>query len=382
MDGVAVAKPASRGAMVGRGPRASDHYTTVHNLIFRGFGIHTRYVGVFGYIIGQSDGWMLTEQQIAEDLGVGVDFIRSALKSFEAAGCLIRDRLREPDGRLGGAVWFITDLPAQLTQLGIGPEEISERVRAAYEEWLAAPAPASSRRSGPIGENPAQASTRGFADANEASEEDRPTGPRPAGMSEWGRSAPISDFPGQAEPGQVNPGRKKKEIEEEDPDRQAAAGDAPAPPAACRPAAEKPRTAKTATNQPSGPGADLLRALRLAEPVSEQVVRQCHEHVTELLETWTAPDLMAYVTRQVSGGNVRNLMGLVTRTVRDMRPKPAAPGPARPDAPAWCGACGSHYPDDRAAKNPRFRLVLDPERDVETPCGACHPSRVSIPVPS
>lgn len=133
------------GARVGRGPMADDNYTRLHNIAVRG-GIPTQYVGVFGYIASHTEGWRLTQEQVARDLKVGVAFVRSALKAIEAAGCLIRTRERTPEGTLGGALWFVTDLPMQLRGLGITDEAlVNERVQAAYEAWLA-DAPTSENR--------------------------------------------------------------------------------------------------------------------------------------------------------------------------------------------------------------------------------------------
>jgi hypothetical protein len=122
-----------------RGPMATDNYTQLHNLAFRG-AIDTRYVGVFGFIASHREGWSLTAASVAKALNVGTYFVRHALAAIEAAGCLIRKRKRNPDGTLGGSVWFVTDLPLQLRQLGITDEAvIREQVQAAYNQWVDAP---------------------------------------------------------------------------------------------------------------------------------------------------------------------------------------------------------------------------------------------------
>lgn len=125
------------GASVYRGPMAHENFTQIHNLVVRGkTAIHTRYVGVWGFITSHTEGWKLTETSIARELSVGTDFVRSALNAIESAGCLIRTRKRNAQGKLGESSWFVTDLPLQLQQLGItDPETVAAKVHEAYEQW-------------------------------------------------------------------------------------------------------------------------------------------------------------------------------------------------------------------------------------------------------
>ncbi|WIX76001.1 hypothetical protein QRX50_31575 [Amycolatopsis carbonis] len=55
----------------------------------------------------------------------------------------------------------------------------------------------------------------------------------------------------------------------------------------------------------------------------------------------------------------------VTRIVRAHR--------AARSLPEWCGKCGSEWPDDRAAKNPRFRYHTNQETEERVMC-ICHPN--------
>jgi hypothetical protein len=242
------------GASVARGPMAGNHFTLLHNRVYRGCGIHTRYVGVFGYIAGQTDGWKLTEKKIAADLGVGRDFVRAALLNFEAARCLIRDRLRKPDGTLGAAVWFITDLPAQLQQAGItDPELIDRSVRDAYDQWRSA-------RSAPVSENPTQAAPE------PGTEPDEPETPR---------SEPMSEKPMLAEPMLAEPTHKKNNNKNTNLKNTKPGGPPPEPPAAAA-AASAPKPTRTrrhrAPSKPLSRGDHQRRAReRVGPPALEAI---------------------------------------------------------------------------------------------------------------
>lgn len=183
------------GGRIVRGPMAGDHYTKIHNLAVRG-AIHTRYVGVFGFISSHQQGWTLTVASVAKALGVGVDFVAAALKNIEKAHCLIRDRDRDAAGKLGGAVWFVTDLPLQLRQLGVDDDEmIAAQVRTAYERWQAEQASAAE----PEPENPILDLTCANTDNGEGSP----------------RSEPKLGFPSLAEPSLADPVHKKTMGEED-----------------------------------------------------------------------------------------------------------------------------------------------------------------------
>lgn len=172
------------GAAVYRGPMATDNFVQIHNLVARGkTPINTRYVGVWAFITSHVEGWKLTEQGIARELSVGRDFVRSALKCFEDAMCLFRVRERGRNGELGGAAWFVTDLPIQLQQLGITDDAtVRARVLDEYERWQ------SFRRSQPMLENQAQDVTSGNA---------LPSAPTAAEPVASPRSQPMAENPTQ-----------------------------------------------------------------------------------------------------------------------------------------------------------------------------------------
>lgn len=90
---------------------------------------------------------------------------------------------------------------------------------------------------------------------------------------------------------------------------------------ACLPA-EPPqqKTPQRGSSAPDTPGARLLRSLNLGTPVTAQVIRQHHQVVTELLETWPEDALRAHLEREISSGRVRNPMGVLVSVIRGTEP--------------------------------------------------------------
>lgn len=107
------------GSTIVRGPLTSDNYAKIHNSLFFGEVIPPQYVGVFGAIASLPPGWKTTEIALAKSMGVGRDYVRSGFKALEAAGLLIRCRQRDSKGKLGKSVWFVTDMPLVMRDLGI-----------------------------------------------------------------------------------------------------------------------------------------------------------------------------------------------------------------------------------------------------------------------
>ena len=184
---------------------AHENFTQIHNLVVRGkTAIHTRYVGVWGFITSHTEGWKLTETSIARELSVGTDFVRSALNAIESAGCLIRTRQRNAQGKLGESSWFVTDLPLQLQQLGItDPETVAAKVHEAYEQWRHAMNESTEGRfpsAAPTPENPTLEVPSENGDHQHAHE--------PA-QQRFPSAAPNSGFPSLDEPSLGEPTTKK-----------------------------------------------------------------------------------------------------------------------------------------------------------------------------
>ncbi|MEU8023726.1 hypothetical protein AB0B88_16075 [Micromonospora haikouensis] len=330
-----------KGNRLVRGPMASDHYTHIHNLAVRG-AIPTRYVGVFGFISSHQEGWNLTAATVAAQLEVGVDFVTSALHSIEAAGCLIRTRERDEAGKVHGSIWFITDLPLQLRQLGITDEAlIRAQVQAAYEKWRAeyqAAVDAESRaaKSGhdadePNRENPILAATSGNAARGEG----------------FPSSEPNPGFPVQAQPDQAEPvhkktkGKKTKVLgdqEEEHPPS--------VPPDTHAPAAAQAHPGEGEGDSPDDPKSEagevldeVFRTARL--PRAKWSTGQRREKLLELIAEkitagWHPDHLTAALSESMDG--VTSVYGVVRYRIGELGTPPRRPAPTPPpaDAPPAC----------------------------------------------
>ncbi|CAM5500043.1 MULTISPECIES: hypothetical protein [Streptomyces] len=100
------------GAGIRRGVMAGDQFTQIANALFRDSRISFKAKGLFGYISTHRDGWQITVANLARHGRERVDAVTTGLEELEHHGFLLRDRDRNPDGTLGQALYFITDLPA------------------------------------------------------------------------------------------------------------------------------------------------------------------------------------------------------------------------------------------------------------------------------
>jgi hypothetical protein len=100
------------GAGIRRGVMAGDQFTQIANALFRDSRISFKAKGLFGYISTHRDGWQITVANLVRHGRERVDAVTTGLEELEHHGFLLRDRDRNPDGTLGQALYFITDLPA------------------------------------------------------------------------------------------------------------------------------------------------------------------------------------------------------------------------------------------------------------------------------
>lgn len=187
------ARAAPYGAHLARGPMGGDQYTQIHNGVFRDRRLSAKAMGVFGHCSTHQEGWRLTVRSIAGAMKDGVDAITGALQELERHAYLIRYRVRHANGQLGDAVYFFTDLPAQLLDLELPDDAVKERVHRAFRRWL--------RQNGwsePLPENPAQGATSD-------DDPDAPPVDKPADQGRHRRSGPVPGNPDQAEPDQAEP---------------------------------------------------------------------------------------------------------------------------------------------------------------------------------
>ncbi|MFF1626490.1 hypothetical protein [Streptomyces sp. NPDC058272] len=99
------------GAGIRRGVMAADQFTQIANGLFRDSRLPFKAKGIFGYVSTHRDGWQVTLAELVRRGREGVDAVTTGLHQLERHGFLYRTRERNPDGTLGQALYFITDLP-------------------------------------------------------------------------------------------------------------------------------------------------------------------------------------------------------------------------------------------------------------------------------
>jgi hypothetical protein len=99
-------------AGIRRGVMAADQFTQIANGLFRTSQLSFKAKGLFGLLSTHREGWRMTVTDIARRSSDGESAVKSGLKELEKHGFLVRERERGPDGTLGAAAYFLTDLPA------------------------------------------------------------------------------------------------------------------------------------------------------------------------------------------------------------------------------------------------------------------------------
>ncbi|MFD4975125.1 hypothetical protein [Streptomyces sp. NPDC058424] len=99
-------------AGIRRGVMAADQFTQIANGLFRDSRLSFKAKGLFGLISTHRDGWRMTVTDLSRRGRDGEAAVKSGLKELQKHGFLLRERERSPDGTLGAAAYFITDLPS------------------------------------------------------------------------------------------------------------------------------------------------------------------------------------------------------------------------------------------------------------------------------
>ncbi|MFJ9822302.1 hypothetical protein ACIRU3_45210 [Streptomyces sp. NPDC101151] len=100
------------GTGIRRGVMAADQFTQIANGLFRNPRLSFKAKGMFGLISTHQDGWRMSVTDLARRSRDGEAAVKTGLKELEVHGFLLRERERHPDGTLGAAAYFITDLPS------------------------------------------------------------------------------------------------------------------------------------------------------------------------------------------------------------------------------------------------------------------------------
>ncbi|MEW9530738.1 hypothetical protein [Microbispora sp. NPDC049125] len=109
-------------SIIRRGRMMADEigsqYTSIANQVFRDWRLSADAKAVFGLISTHQNGYNITAESLCakfnkNGLGMkeGLSTVKKALRELEEHGYLVRVRLRNEDGTLGGTCYEITDMP-------------------------------------------------------------------------------------------------------------------------------------------------------------------------------------------------------------------------------------------------------------------------------
>lgn len=164
--------------MIRRGPMAADvigrNFVMIFNAAMRDRRLSRRARGLLAEILTHRDGFGISEAALIANGPEGRDAIRTALRELERYGYLRRRQDRDEHGRLGKAVFEVTDMPEGLV--------------------VEAPAPWEPPKE-PAEENPRSEPSTGNPSTDPSSENPR--------------SEPLTDFPSTAEPSTAKPSTAK-----------------------------------------------------------------------------------------------------------------------------------------------------------------------------
>jgi hypothetical protein len=120
-----------------RGPMGGDHYTQIHNGVFRDTTLTPNEKAIFGWMSTQKQGWETGLAGIAKGVGIGVATARRAVAGLKRRHFLAYGQDRNPDGTKGQGWYFLTDLPAQLAEVGVtDPDLVGKAVDEALSAWM------------------------------------------------------------------------------------------------------------------------------------------------------------------------------------------------------------------------------------------------------
>lgn len=87
-------------------------YVVIPNSLLRDERLSLKDIGLLAYMLHLPDDWSFSISGLCTVFGNdGRDSISGSLKRIENAGYLKRERARDTGGKVGGAIWFVSDLP-------------------------------------------------------------------------------------------------------------------------------------------------------------------------------------------------------------------------------------------------------------------------------
>lgn len=92
-----------------RNASGQEHFTIITNNILTSRNISLKAIGMYCKLCSLPDSWNFTESGLTAICKDGKDGVRSALEELEILGVLFRFRIRNSDGTMGDAVYYISN---------------------------------------------------------------------------------------------------------------------------------------------------------------------------------------------------------------------------------------------------------------------------------
>lgn len=154
----------------------NKNYTAMSNYHFQDMNLSLKAIGLLSKMLSLPDNWDYSQAGLAKICKDGEDSIGSALKELEKCGYLTRERERLANGRMGGMIYHVYEVPKDLIieddPSALVPEKKSKSIKSH------SPKPNYPRRENPVLVNPVQANPE--------------------------QEIPIQEFPKQENPPKIN----------------------------------------------------------------------------------------------------------------------------------------------------------------------------------
>ena len=127
----------------------TQNYTIMSNHHLRNKALSLKAKGLLSLMLSLPEDWDYTTRGLASICKEGVDSVCATVRELEAAGYIIRRRIRDKNGQMRGMEYTVLEQPQPPEQ---GPEEATPK--------CAQPKQAKPKREKPVQENPAQLNTK------------------------------------------------------------------------------------------------------------------------------------------------------------------------------------------------------------------------------
>ena len=127
----------------------TQNYTIMSNHHLRNKTLSLKAKGLLSLMLSLPEDWDYTTRGLASICKEGVDSVCATVRELEAAGDIIRRRIRDKNGQMRGMEYMVLEQPQPPEQ---GPEEATPK--------CAQPKQAEPKREKPVQENPAQLNTK------------------------------------------------------------------------------------------------------------------------------------------------------------------------------------------------------------------------------